>query len=370
MITKRGLSALASQNCIALYQVAGYRRTQEDWDRVYGIQQVFDLRLGASANPNMGMKTTRNLLFLENQLGTEILRKHPVLSQMHVFTEPVEEGRGWRIGPSSRIPRLDISSQGWHSARFEEHCRLSTVMTNSQLWGSFQGLVCPFENLQNVWAETDHSIDQQNISNSQGRRAIQQIFLDTILTSRSMESFLPLEGSPLEPEWSAIWGKSFDVPRTRSQQHQLSSWITKNLSHTLQYQDQISLMLLEKEIAHIMVRPTHRDEELEQLRQNHTLGALIALLLGSFKDKPVDAENVSSPPIPDATVDNPYNVGLILVERQSGELRYWKRVGFCIWQVPNQARHGPFTLLNPGKALFARPDSEEITWKTMEGLFG
>ena len=81
MLNRRGLLALATQNPIALYNTAQYRKSSLDWDRVYGIQQVFGFRLGASA-PHVSNSRAKsfNRFVLEDQLGAASLVKYPIVS--------------------------------------------------------------------------------------------------------------------------------------------------------------------------------------------------------------------------------------------------------------------------------------------------
>ena len=124
MITHRSLAALATRNPIALYGAACYRKTRNDMDRVYAIEQVFDLRLGTSA---LGAaERIVHPLALQNELGTSILEIYPVLSQMHVFIEPVELGRGWRINGASRIPGLSLNTN-LAAIRYTPTCSLTTA---------------------------------------------------------------------------------------------------------------------------------------------------------------------------------------------------------------------------------------------------
>ena len=92
-----GLLGLATQDPIALYRVAQYRQIINDQDRVYGIQQVFGFRLDASDPALAGTNIVFSRFLLENQFGEVILKKFPVLSQLHVYNEPVELGCGWRV---------------------------------------------------------------------------------------------------------------------------------------------------------------------------------------------------------------------------------------------------------------------------------
>jgi hypothetical protein len=105
MIKERGLLALSSQHEISTYIAAQFRTASRVNDRIYGLQQVFRLRLGITAlKPT---RTTYEISELENQFGEALLLQHPIHSQMHVFTRQVPARDGWRIQSCSRELRSD-----------------------------------------------------------------------------------------------------------------------------------------------------------------------------------------------------------------------------------------------------------------------
>jgi hypothetical protein len=157
MIIHRGLSALATRNPIALYGIASYRRTSRDVDRIYGIEQVFGFRLGASTGGSLTAKKSYNRFFLEAQLGLKVLQMFPVLSQLHIYTEPVELGRGWRASSASRIPDLDLKSS-IASIQYKRTSALSIKVVLGMELGAFSGRVCAFETLRLAWSQVFQSL--------------------------------------------------------------------------------------------------------------------------------------------------------------------------------------------------------------------
>ncbi|KAF1809214.1 hypothetical protein P152DRAFT_516830 [Eremomyces bilateralis CBS 781.70] len=80
-------------------------KTKRANDRVYGIMQVFNLKLGRSA-PDCPPDREFDLNDLQDQLGAALIAKSPIMSQMFFHTKPVPPGKGWRIGPHVGIPKL------------------------------------------------------------------------------------------------------------------------------------------------------------------------------------------------------------------------------------------------------------------------
>jgi hypothetical protein len=104
MYTRKGLRALATRNPIATYEAATNRQTSYEVDRVYGIQQIFNCRIGNTAVHAASMSCQFSLHELEEQLGLELLNHLPAASQFHVFTKPITLASKWRIQTYSMVP--------------------------------------------------------------------------------------------------------------------------------------------------------------------------------------------------------------------------------------------------------------------------
>ena len=314
MLIHRGLTALATRSPIALYSISQYRRTINDTDRVYGIQQVFGFRLGLTAKGySTSNKKQFNRFVLEDQLGAALLENNPVASQVHVFTEDVEEGRGWRINATSTVPKLDIKSSIWH-LEFQSRCQLSTEKIGGQARGVFEGQVCDFTTLSRAW-KTLH--EYPPITQILRTKSPQQMILDAVQTEKMVE------GEPEDPIWSRSWAQH-SVLNRGEQQHRLAS-------------------------------------ALERVVNGSSIGApLIVLLLGGF----VDGNQV------DKMVEeqDKYHVGLVLTRTKVEEITYWKRLGICIWQyeyngfIPKVGESLDLDLVRCGDRLTG--------WNHQSGLFG
>ncbi|KAL8785651.1 MAG: hypothetical protein Q9195_008548 [Heterodermia aff. obscurata] len=93
----------ATENPVALYSAAGHRTATRENDRIYGIMQVFGLRLGKIATP--GKEYT--LAELEIQFATALNPKSPIWAQLFnipVHNPPVDIGIGtaWKEGRLQR----------------------------------------------------------------------------------------------------------------------------------------------------------------------------------------------------------------------------------------------------------------------------
>ena len=322
MITHRSLTALASRNPIALYGAACYRKTRDDMDRVYAIEQVFDLRLGKSA-PGAPHRTVHPLS-LQNELGASILEKYPVLSQLHVFTEPVELGRGWRISGSSRIPNLSLKTN-LAAIQYTPTCRLRTEKAGGMQWGFFDGVICPFEEMRKAWALVSSPLAR---SGTDRQLSVQQIALDVFLSHKKPEyRHIPSEElgpDGFEPKNPAVWGFSQDIP-PGSEQHALGHWMSQRMDELF---------------------PGKR---------------LVTLYLGHFKDKAGAAAEVGSH-------EPNYRVGLLLVESDLSGVSYWRRLGFCVWTCPDL--EGTLDLAEITAARLLSVQNRDDRWQRETGRFG
>jgi hypothetical protein len=332
-IQTRGFAALSTGNPMALYGISQFRKCSDDWDRIFGIEQIFDIRLGRYTTTHTGDRVRSSIFRLEIQLGMEVVRQHPVLSQMHVFTEPVRPGRGWRINPHSRVPLLDIRTTFWHSLNFTSRCGLSAFIEDGNAYGRFTGKTCAFEHLQLAWAETmPHATKAVTATYSP-----QQIFLDATLSMQDLELFLPANDKSLGPEWSAVWGRSMDVPRGE-QQHSLALWMKLHLTR-----------LLSTSIA-----------ECRNLE---------VLLLGSFADQSEVDGHVTESACTGRRSYGLYHVGLIFVESRITN-KYSRRIGFVIWEYGRTHAGIRSTHYRAGHEELLWASEENEIWKSAQGLFG
>lgn len=153
LVEDKGLSKLARTNPMALYTTANKRTTREPCDRIYGIMQVFEFRLGSSAEGADPQKRY-TLPELEVQFGSKLLKAMPLLSQMVTHMEVVPFGQAWRVQSFSKMPALAQyfayyrTSSIW--GRFQPRCDLSTCTTGNTTWGSFDGYCIPLSQLLEV----------------------------------------------------------------------------------------------------------------------------------------------------------------------------------------------------------------------------
>ena len=282
MIEGSGLAALAMENPMALYTVASNRVTSRPTDRIYGIMQVFDLQLGISA-PHADKETSPDLLELELQLGQELLSKYPIMSQLHVHTQPVKMDQAWRVSSSSRVPEL-ASKVGYLVTRslMGDHtvlCQFSSTVVDGNSCASFSGKMCSFKFLQQVWS----SMDRRRISGRRnGKKSTQQIIVDS---------------SALMPPSLFTDDPTQDIPRDE-RQHRLAA-------------------------------------ELVNLGSRQGL-SISVLLLGRFSDDQhtEDWWKLSGGSVSEFTGDR-FNIGLIMVRNKNAEV--WNRLGICIWDLVQTA---------------------------------
>ena len=294
MLRHRGLVALASRNPMALYAATSYRRTRNEVDRIYAIQQVFNLQLGSSA-PGIFNQPV-HLVMLEFELGARMLRKYPVLSQMHVFNEPVEPGRGWKISMSSRIPDPGLK-QNLADIRYVSTCNLETQQANHLQWSSFSGNVCYFEDICKAWTLTS-----PYFATSAGASAWtspQWIALDNFLRPKKvLHRWIP-------PAVKALGSNTYDIRDLRVSD-------LPQYSPTGEPQQSLASLILQR------MDEWYKDKK------------LIILYLGHFLDGS-DDHSTHQPLL--------YRVGLIRLKSEyEGILfhdfhgvTYSRRLGFCIW---------------------------------------
>ncbi|KAH0536392.1 hypothetical protein FGG08_006742 [Glutinoglossum americanum] len=274
--TNSGLAALAMRNPMSLYTVARYRQTTFPLDRIYGIMQVFDLRLGKAA-PGAVQTDPWDLPQLQLQLGIALLEKDPTMSQLHIHATRPPVGQAWRVSDSSIVPdlvnRIPMFGTSTIFGEYRTNCHLSTKTYRSQTWGYFGGMICPLEVLQSAWKAAEQQ-PEYAAPLSRGIGSIQQIALD------ATEFILPGELSEDPP---------FNVPIKNGRHHQFGDQVVKMV----------------------------KSQSLE----------VSVLYLGQFYDERRDKMDLSNRH--GRFVGDKVNIGILLVRKDD----VWIRQGLCIWDI-------------------------------------
>lgn len=199
----------AADNPVLLYSAAGYRSATFEEDRIYGIMQVYGLKLGKTAKPG----TQFSLSELEIQFAVAINEKSAAWGQMFVHKTHQPPGRHWCISQSSWLP---------------ECCQLSCLETRSRCsisvdtagQASFQGLSCSFLQLKNAWDSTRENPLDQNVWGVEtygGKQPVEVILLDQC---ESALQEMPEELRQLDDERS-------------DRQKDVGQWLVKHHGHEL-----------------------------------------------------------------------------------------------------------------------------------------
>jgi Heterokaryon incompatibility protein (HET) len=132
-INRSGLLTLGSQNKWALYSATTKRQSKLQEDHVYGIMQVFGLRLGLYDR----------LEDLEEQLAFRLNHQNPVMCQMQVHNEVPTNYCAWRGSRNMVVPPIYIFVKNSHS-----FCKISESSHGEAL---YSGKKCNIEELIALW---------------------------------------------------------------------------------------------------------------------------------------------------------------------------------------------------------------------------
>ncbi|KAI0460578.1 heterokaryon incompatibility protein-domain-containing protein [Xylaria acuta] len=100
LINSTGLNHVSSNNPNVQYGVAKYRKTEYPEDRVYGIMQIYNIRVGQSIRSDV----SPSLDELIEEFGFAINYQSAVRGQMFVHTSPPKPGLSWCITEHSDVP--------------------------------------------------------------------------------------------------------------------------------------------------------------------------------------------------------------------------------------------------------------------------
>lgn len=109
LLIRSGMYNLPTSNPNIPYSMAWSRQTSRPVDRIYGIMQAYNLRVGKVIRPH----ENPSLADLVQEFAVAIVNKNPVLSQLFVHTEKPSELSSWRITENSFVPANFRSPKGY-----------------------------------------------------------------------------------------------------------------------------------------------------------------------------------------------------------------------------------------------------------------
>ncbi len=159
LLSKSGLHALFCNNALATFVAATHRQVSKPEDRIYGIQQVFGLRVGTSA-VHAPHRVHFNRAELEAEFFDQLLRIYPVQSQLFVHDRVATLGSAWKLNNSARFPDYwDLDAHRYPSfpgnvnrrgprIMYQPQCSLSTQIFKGSTWAHFDANICKFTELE------------------------------------------------------------------------------------------------------------------------------------------------------------------------------------------------------------------------------
>jgi hypothetical protein len=175
-VEKSGLSPLHDDNPVSIYGVACFRQTTKPLDRIYGIMQIFGLKLGGSADSTLES--------LEARLGKQLNVRSPVHAQLFVHLQPDRHRCCWCLGQHVRVPETARSAVGRYGTTIrgklpaENFCK---ILPGSAQGPRFEGFSCAFPALFDLWRKSSLHIygrNEQDSATNLPLRWIQSVFLD------------------------------------------------------------------------------------------------------------------------------------------------------------------------------------------------
>jgi hypothetical protein len=138
----------SAENPFHLLACSAARQTSREEDRVYGIMQGSELRLGKSAVGET--RTDFSVQELEHQLEEALLAKYPMASQLVIQPKDCTLGKAWLVQSGGVV-----STPGevfWIALQDRNYTvksliKLSVGQCNGQRWGFFEGPLASFSSL-------------------------------------------------------------------------------------------------------------------------------------------------------------------------------------------------------------------------------
>ncbi|KAI1741242.1 hypothetical protein F4680DRAFT_416192 [Xylaria scruposa] len=157
-------------NPLGLLIASKHRMTTRETDRVYGIMQVFGLRLGKS-EPGV-TKNDFSLKELQVQLAKEVLLRYPIFSQLIIQDEDCTVPKAWMINPFMTLS--EVAYQAWShqscGGQVINTVKLSTEIWFDDTWASFKGHVISLELFRETFGHGRDIILDKRVSREMTRR--------------------------------------------------------------------------------------------------------------------------------------------------------------------------------------------------------
>ncbi|KAI0448435.1 heterokaryon incompatibility protein-domain-containing protein [Xylaria acuta] len=162
LILSAGFYYLFSENPNVQYGTAQFRKTRDAPDRIYGIMQIYNVKVGKPARPH----ESPNLETLEIEFGAAINAHCPILGQSYVHTVKDLPHNTWCITQMSTVPDQLMSYQEPH-----KQCSISA---NPMGIATAHGKCCPFPDLVRVHVDLRFQLEDQTL----------ELFLDHCISSK------------------------------------------------------------------------------------------------------------------------------------------------------------------------------------------
>ncbi|KAF8850334.1 hypothetical protein BDZ45DRAFT_751841 [Acephala macrosclerotiorum] len=147
-VKRSGFKEIFAKNPLALFNMAILRTCQIEEDRVYGIQQIYGLKLGRSASASDAQDPS--LEDLTNEVATALNKKYPILAQAFVHVTDVAHHDRWRIDQNVVIPAWLYSTVEVRPPQVP-----GITVYNSKDFGTnevvFEGSTIPLKSLIDSW---------------------------------------------------------------------------------------------------------------------------------------------------------------------------------------------------------------------------
>ncbi|TVY37924.1 hypothetical protein LSUB1_G006093 [Lachnellula subtilissima] len=159
-IKASGFRELISANSLGLFGMASKRTTRHECDRVYGIEQIYDFKLGNTKPAFHGPDPVVDELL--NELGAALNQKFPIFAQMFVHTTDVRDDNRWRIDQNVVVPTIFYSPREVHVPQIPGLRAYGSNERGSedQMEVIFEGPVLPLGDLVKGW-ENSQSFSEE-----------------------------------------------------------------------------------------------------------------------------------------------------------------------------------------------------------------
>ncbi|KAJ4425098.1 hypothetical protein N0V82_000152 [Gnomoniopsis sp. IMI 355080] len=174
-IHKAGYNCRPSANPNIQFASVNTREVSDEFDRIYAIMAVYNIRVGAAVPGAASSRDDYTLRGLGEEFALALNAKSVLVGQLFIHTTQPRQGKTWQITPECRVPDGFDMIGGGCQYYTHKNCKVTLTATKKEV--TIVGSMCPLREICALWA----SGDMKDPWHSAGKLTFAQLCVDDYL---------------------------------------------------------------------------------------------------------------------------------------------------------------------------------------------